>query len=131
WEAENNLPTGRRIAIPPELDFRRPRTVGSTALDNVFAGVSGPVDAATGLTEVAVLSHPNAVGKMRVLADASFRDLVLFVPAHRRAVAIEPYSCSADAANLRDRGIDSGWRVLPPGGGWESAVEYRWEPNGA
>lgn len=128
WEAENNLPTGRKIELPPELDFRRPRAVGATALDNVFADVSGPLDPQSGLIEVATLSHPNAVGKLRVLADASFRDLVLFTPAHRHAVAIEPYSCSADASNLQAKGADSGWRVVPVGGAWESTVEYRYEP---
>lgn len=128
WEAENNFPTGRRIDIPPPLDFRKPRAIGATTLDNVFASVSGPT--VDGLTEVATLTHPNAPGRLRVLADESFRDLVLFTPAHRHAVAIEPYSCSADASNLADRGVDSGWRVLPPGGVWESAVEYRYEPAG-
>ncbi|MDY3555916.1 aldose 1-epimerase [Gemmata sp. JC717] len=128
WEAENNLPTGRKIGLPPELDFRTPRAVGATALDNVFADASGPADPQSGLIEVATLSHPNAVGRLRVLADTSFRDLVLFTPAHRHAVAIEPYSCSADAANLQAKGADSGWRVLPVGGVWESAVEYRYEP---
>ena len=131
WEVDAaNLPTGWRKELPAELDFRKPRAVGSTALDHVFNGVTGAETQNSGLIEVATLSHPNALGKLRVLADASFRDLVLFTPAHRHAVAIEPYSCSADAFNLAARGVDSGWRVLPPGGIWESAVEYRWEPNG-
>ena len=60
-----------------------------------------------------------------------FRDLVLFTPQHRHAVAIEPYTCSADAANFWSRGIDSGWLVLDPGGEWEGAVEYRFEPVGS
>jgi aldose 1-epimerase len=53
---------------------------------------------------------------------------VLFTPPHRHAVAVEPYTCSADAANLAARGIDSGWREPEPGSTWEAAVEYRWEP---
>lgn len=131
WEAEsNNLPTGRKIDLPPQLDFRSPKPVGATALDHVFADVGGPTDPATGLTEVATLSHPNASGKLRVLTDSSFRDLVLFTPAHRHAVAIEPYSCSADASNLQAKGVDSGWRVLPPAGVWSSVVEYCYEPTG-
>jgi aldose 1-epimerase len=130
WEAENNLPTGWRKELPPELAFRAERAVGATALDNVFTGVSGPVAPNSGLVELARLSHPAAFGRLRVLADPSFRELVLFTPQHRRAVAIEPYTCSADAANLAARGIDSGWQVLEPGGVWEGVVEYRWEPTG-
>ena len=66
----------------------------------------------------------------RVLADGSFRDLVLFTPVHRHAIAIEPYTCSADAANLSAQGIDCGWRVLEVGGAWTGEVEYRLEPRG-
>jgi len=44
-----------------------------------------------------------------------------------QAVAIEPYTCSADAPNLAARGIASGWRVLAPLGEWEAVVEYRWD----
>jgi aldose 1-epimerase len=126
WETDAaNLPTGKRAEVSPALDFRRPRPIGATALDHVFTGVTaGPVD---GLTELAVLSHPRAPGRLRVLADSNFRELVLFTPPHRQAVAIEPYTCSADAASLQARGIDSGWRVLGPGENWKSRVEYRWE----
>lgn len=128
WEAENNLPTGWRKEIPSELDFQQPRPIGATALDNVFTGVTGPETRNSALVELANLAHPSGPTTVRVLADKSFRELVLFTPVHRQAVAIEPYTCSADAANLWARGIDSGWRVLEPGGEWEGAVEYRLEP---
>lgn len=125
WDAENNLPTGTRSKPPAELDFQTPKPIGATALDNVFGSVTGPQR--DGLTEIAVLTHPTATGALRVLADASFRELVLFTPVHRKAVAIEPYTCSADAGNFAARGIDSGWRVLDSGGKWEGVVEYMWE----
>jgi aldose 1-epimerase len=126
WEAEESLPTGSRLAVPPELDFRTPKPIAATQLDHVFTGVSSAARLG-GLTELAVLSHPSATGRVRFLADANFRELVLFTPPHRQAVAVEPYTCSADASNLAARGIDSGWRVVPPGSEWEAAVEYRWE----
>ena len=120
-----NLPTGVQPDLPADLDFRQSRPVGSTALDHVFTGVTAkPID---GLTELAVLSHPASAGQLRVLADPSFRELVLFTPPHRQAIAIEPYTCSADAANLQGRGVDSGWRTLGPGETWKSRVEYRFE----
>lgn len=127
WDAENSLPNGRRVPVPAELDFRTPRPIGATQLDHVFAGVTG-APGPDGLVEVAVLSHPSAWGRVRFLADPAFGSLVLFTPAHRQAVAVEPYSCSADASNLAARGVDSGWRVLPAGGEWAAAVEYWWEP---
>jgi aldose 1-epimerase len=127
WAADAaNLPTGERKPVPPELDFRTPRPIGGTALDHVLTGVTTkPVP--SGLVELATLSHPASPGRLRVLADPAFRELVLFTPAHRQAVAIEPYTCSADASNLQARGIDAGWRALGPGAKWQAAVEYRWE----
>jgi aldose 1-epimerase len=128
WAVDDaNLPTGWRKDLPADLDFRTPRPVGATALDHVFTNVTARHCGLSGLVELATLSHPASPGRLRVLADGAFRELVLFIPAHRQAVAIEPYSCSADASNLAARGIDSGWRTLAPGDTWEAAVEYRWE----
>jgi aldose 1-epimerase len=129
WETENNLPTGWRKDVPGNIDFRHPTPIGTTELDNVFTGVQGNTTRLGDLIELAKLSHPQAMGQVRVLADASFHDLVLFTPVHRQAIAIEPYTCSADAANLAARGIDSGWKTIAPHTEWEAAVEYRWEPK--
>jgi aldose 1-epimerase len=128
WEADaENLPTGWRPDVPPELDFRQPRPISETVLDNVFTEVRGEEAGFGGLIELAELSHPAAAGRLRVLADPAFRELVLFTPPHRQAVAVEPYTCSADAANLWARGVKSGWRTLAPGAEWEAAVVYLWE----
>ena len=122
WEADaDNLPTGAKLDLPAELDFRSPRPIGSTALDHVLTGVT------PSSTEMAVLSHPKATGRLRILADAAFRELVLFTPAHRQAVAIEPYTCSADASNLSARGLNTGWQSLAPGQTWNGHVAYGWE----
>ncbi len=129
WVAEESLPTGELAELPPELDFRTPRPLASLQLDNGFTVAETAVNGAAGLVPVATLSHPQASGQLRVLADSQFRDLVLFIPAHRQAVAIEPYTCAADAANLAARGINSGWRVLPGGETWRGLVMYEWIPN--
>lgn len=129
WEAEASLPTGWRRDVPGHLDFRHPTPIGATELDHVFTGVRGDATKLGGLVELAVLSHPSATGRVRFLADPAFRELVLFTPPHRQAVAVEPYTCGADAVNLATRGIDSGWRTIPVGAEWEAAVEYRWEPS--
>ena len=79
------------------------------------------------LCEVARLSGENAAGRLGVWVSAAFREVLLFTPAHRRSVAIEPYTCASDGMNLGGRGIDAGWLVLDPGQVHTSAVEYRWE----
>jgi aldose 1-epimerase len=128
WDTVELLPTGTRSPIPRHLDFRDSRPIEGVELDHVFTRVQCPEDTASALSTVAELAHPNASGRLRILAGPQFRELVLFIPPHRKAVAIEPYTCSADAANLAERCIDSGWIIIPPNGTWQSVVEYQWIP---
>lgn len=128
WEADaQNLPTGWRHDVTPELDFRSPREIGATALDTVYTNITSPPTDILEMLELAALSHPDSLQQLRVLADPAFRELVLFTPPHRQAIAIEPYTCSADAGNLWDRSVKSGWQVLERGGEWEATVEYRFD----
>jgi aldose 1-epimerase len=121
WEAEENLPTGQRLPVPPELDFHTPKPIGDTALDHVFTRVK--------FFPLAVLSHPSSPGVLRFHVSTWFRELVLFTPPHRQAVAIEPYTCSADASNLAARGIHTGWQVIAQGERWATHLEYAWQPH--
>ena len=129
WEAKESLPTGRTIPIPRELNFQVPRAIGATQFDHIFTDIQIPATGLESLIEIATLSHPQSAMQMTLRADPAFRELVLFTPTHRQAIAIEPYTCSADAANLATRGIDSGWRQLAMSEEWESSVEYTWEPR--
>lgn len=125
WETTpDNLPTGRRLAVPPELDFSAPRAIGPCSLDHVFTGVTSQPPPGQFLRELAKLSHPTSTIELHILADAAFRELVLFTPPHKQAIAIEPYTCSADAANLQAQGVDSGWQELLPGRKWAATVQY-------
>ena len=60
---------------------------------------------------------------MRLFCSPSFREMVVFNPAHRQAFCIEPYTCTTDAANLQAKGLDAGWLVLQPGESWSAVVE--------
>ena len=52
----------------------------------------------------------------------AFRELVIYAPPNRPAVCMEPYTCTTDAINLEQRGIDAGWRVLEPGQMFEAWI---------
>lgn len=123
WESEGGIPTGKRSPVPAELDFSKPRPIGATQLDTLFRL---PKQTGDGPFPVARLTHPTAPGEVSVWAPAEFGELLLFTPPHRKAVAIEPYTCASDAPNLQAAGVDAGWRVLPPGGQFVAAVGYRW-----
>jgi len=129
WLAEDGIPMGERIPVPEELDFQTKREVGALVLDRLFGDLGLEDIEAGDLLEVARLGHKSARGELVVSVSPSFRELLLFTPPHRKAVAIEPYTCASDAANLAARGHDSGWAVLPPEGRWITAVEYRWDPE--
>ena len=124
WEADaENLPTGRTVPVPSAVDFRQARRIGAAPLDHVLTTL-------TGGPQVAAIRTADPSGpSLAITASPEFRELVLFTPPHRQAVAVEPYTCSADAATLAGRGIDSGWRELPPGGAWSGTVGYSYTPS--
>lgn len=123
WELAANMPTGTKTPATGELDFQTGRTLGATVLDHLYTAVRP-----TGTDEVASIAVPGG-GKLSIHAGGPWRELLLFTPPHRQAVAIEPYTCATDAANLEAKGLSAGWRVLAPGERFAAAVEYRWQPN--
>jgi aldose 1-epimerase len=123
WVLEESLPTGACEPVDAARDLNRPRRYGELKLDDVLTGLpTGPATA--GLCERALIQGaPGAT--LRLLASADFREAVVFTPPHREAFAAEPYTCTTDAINLQQRGVDAGLRVLAPGGTWSGVVEMR------
>ncbi|CAN5342652.1 hypothetical protein BH11PLA2_BH11PLA2_36420 [soil metagenome] len=123
WEAESNLPSGKQLPLPASLDFQSQRVIGDVTLDTLYGKVTR-----SKMNEISRIANEKAT--LTVHADESFRELLLFTPPHRQAVAIEPYTCTTDAANLDVRGVDAGWRVLAAGGSFACQVEYRYVRKG-
>jgi aldose 1-epimerase len=121
WECDANIPTGSLSPIPDNLDFRIERPLATTVFDTLLTGMS----TAAGLNDVGSLAHPDFPGRVVVMADETFPHLVVFTPPHRRAIAIEPYTCATNAANL-DETRPHGWRSLAPGLKMKHDVSYRW-----
>ncbi len=109
WPLVNMVPTGEVVTVPQRLDFRRARRIGTEHLDDVLTGLPESV----GLTRRAALL--SMASSLTVSSDPTFGHYVVFTPAARDAVAIEPYTCATDAVHLEQRGIEAGWQVLQPG----------------
>jgi aldose 1-epimerase len=123
WVAEGGIATGEKVPVPAALDFTEPRPVGDADLDCLLGYLPG------GFRTVATVTHPDAAEAVTVEADAAFRDLLLFTPPHRTALAVEPYTCTSDALNLQGRGVDAGLRVLAPGAEFAALVRYAVVPK--
>jgi aldose 1-epimerase len=110
WELAGCLPTGKRLPAFGKKDLREGQELAGLKLDDVLTGLT----TRAGQVETIVMD-PSAGLQMRQLFDESFRELVVYTPPHGRSVCLEPYTCTTDAVHLEERGIDGGWRVLPPG----------------
>jgi aldose 1-epimerase len=116
---ERSLPTGVE-PVPDELDFRRPRRLGTTELDTPYGNVARGADGRW-------VASLEAGGTTRVVwADEAFGWLQAFTGRARdgkgspRGVAIEPTTCPPDAFNS---GADL--VVLEPGGRWSGTWGVR------
>ncbi|MEZ6142208.1 MAG: aldose 1-epimerase [Zavarzinella sp.] len=125
WPLVDSIPTGEVLPCPSELDFSNVRPLKDLQLDHVLTGIQ-PLAKDEEFSLIAVLQSQEQAGKLEIWVTSHFRELVLFIPPHRQAVCIEPYTCTTNAINLHARGIDAGWQSLPPGGQVEMKVRYRW-----
>lgn len=119
WELDGLLPTGQIQPAPPERDLSRGITLGELEFDDAYTGLNESAD-----WSVSSFTDRNAGVRIDVLADRSFRELVVYAPRGRDVVCLEPYTCAPDAFNLAEEGIDGGMMVLEPGQAWSGCVRY-------
>ncbi len=122
WQLAGSIPTGAVAPVTGDRDLQIPVRLGDRVLDDVLTGLPAFHPEADGLMQRARL-----VGGRTVLAlrcDSAFRDMVVFTPENREAVAIEPYTCPTDAVHLQALGQDVGWKVLEPTQTWTGVVEF-------
>ena len=120
WELVNCLPTGKRQRVGKAKDLRDGEYFPALKLDDVLTGLSVNGDA----VECLIMDEKAGL-QVRQRTDAAFRELVVYTPADRNAVCLEPYTCATDAINLQAQGIDAGWRLLEPGAEFATWIEIR------
>lgn len=122
WELRDFIPTGRRILVESRNDLRQAINLNQNTLDDVLTGL----DVTNGCTEVCIEDPASGIRVIQA-ADAVFRECVVFTPPGRACVCLEPYTCTTNAINLQQQGIDAGLRVLEPGAEFRTWFEIRVE----
>jgi aldose 1-epimerase len=104
WRNDAAQLPSEKIAIPAAWRFDPPRGLHGLALDNVFTGFRG----------AATIDDDRA--QRRLEADRALAFAVVYAPAHRDFVAVEPVTHETDAFNRAAAGAKAtGMRVLGPG----------------
>jgi aldose 1-epimerase len=116
WSDERGIPVGAHSVEGTEFDFRRPRPIGTTRLDNAFTDVERDED---GLARVS-LSDPGGRGELTLWVDEAYGYLMLFTgdplpDVARRSLAVEPMTCPPNAFRTGEALIR-----LEPGGSFIS-----------
>jgi aldose 1-epimerase len=119
WELSDMLPTGRRLTVENQSQFASGQRFADMKFDDVFTGLQFH----EGWCQPSI-HDPGSGATVTVAFDTAFRECVVYTPPNREAICIEPYTCLAGAFSM-DPGIDTGLRVLPPGGSMKANVEFR------
>jgi aldose 1-epimerase len=97
------LPTGTTEVEGTEYDFRRPRTIGATVLDNAFTDLQRDED---GLARVELRDPADGAG-IALWVDEAYEYLMVFTgdplpDVNRRSLAVEPMTCPPNAFRTGD-----------------------------
>jgi aldose 1-epimerase len=108
---DRGIPVGAEPVEGTEYDFREPRPIGATKLDNAYTDLERDAD---GLARVE-LRHPDGGPTVSLWLDESYRYLELFTgdsqpSVNRRSLAVEPMTCPPNAFRTGEGVI-----VLEPG----------------
>jgi len=119
---ERGIPVGVTPGEDTEYDFRRPKPIGATKLDNAFTDLERDDD---GLARVQ-LRDARAGSSLTLWVDESYQYLMLFTgdplpDVGRRSLAVEPMTCPPNAfrtsaALIRlepDRPFTTSWGIQP------------------
>jgi aldose 1-epimerase len=120
WELRDMVTTGNLVLVENAAALQKGAPFEKLQFDNVFSGLvaqekrirSSIHDPASGVT-------------VEQSFDAGFRECVVYTPAHREAICVEPYTCAPGFFELHRRGIDCGLRVLAPGQSFSLRVDIQ------
>jgi aldose 1-epimerase len=117
WVLQDCLPNGQ-IEPAPAVQLNRPVVYAGLKLDDVYTAVKTEQDGFA-----CRIGDPAAGLEVVQQCSPDFREIVAFTPPWTTAVCLEPYTCTTDAINLQQRGVDAGLAVLEPGASWSGSID--------
>jgi len=109
YEQSNMLPTGRLLPAKGSFDLQHGPRFGDLKLDDVYTGLTS-----AGLVRTSLESADQS-RRVDITFSDNFSHCVVFTPANREAICVEPYTCAPDAYELLAEGVNAGLRTLAAG----------------
>ena len=121
WQLTDKLVPGTELNVTPLSEkLNAGLTIGDTFLDNLLTDLTFQNRTCT-----TSLADPLTKRTLTVSFGDEFANCVVFIPPHREAVCIEPYTTAPDAFRLQTMGVDARLRLLAPGSTWQSWIEMK------
>lgn len=111
------IPTGERQPLGQDEQLTTLQPLGDRTFDDVYGDVIQERGGST-----CRLVDPAGPVELAVESDANFREVVVYAPPGLPALCFEPYTCTTDAFNLQERGVDAGRIMLQPGQSWSGTI---------
>lgn len=117
WELKDMLATGKMLELTPELQLAGGPIAGRN-FDTCYTGLSAESDG----------QHHTWIrdaGSGRTVTqwfDQQFTQCIVYIPPHREAICLEPYTCVPDPFRLEAAGHATGLRVLATGESFETTI---------
>ncbi len=113
WKLADTLPTGEKIDLDAAHDLRKAADVSKLNLDDIYTDVEADKD---GRARCHLIDHQTKLTTTVEFFTREFPEVVVYTaPAPRKAICIEPYTCTTDAFNLAGKGVDPRSITLPAG----------------
>ena len=118
WETEHMIPTGRLAPISAAHTLAQGLRLDEHQFDTCFTIAAGEGDRLQ-----TRLADPASGRAVTQAFDRSFTQCVIYTPAHRQAICLEPYTCVPDAIRLAAAGHETGLEILQPGETRQTTLE--------
>jgi aldose 1-epimerase len=115
WRTGPDGLPARRIALPEDLEFDRPRPIGATEIDSCFAGWGGS----------ASLEMPEHQLTLHIEAGPPMDHFQVYTPSGQDYCGLEPVSNMPDGINRMDTISDQGMVMLAPRQSLRACVTFR------